>query len=159
MKKLISLFVVFFALVVVGQAQKGVIAFKETTFNFGKIEQGKPVTHVFEFTNKGADPIIVTNATASCGCTTPTYTKEPVMPNKVGSISATFNAGVMGPFNKPVTVFSNAEGGSVQVTLTGEVVAAAEPAAATQTAATPAAAPVPAAVKEAKKAIKKTTKK
>ena len=159
MKKSISLFVVFFAFAVVAQAQKGVIAFKETTFSFGKIAQGKPVTHVFEFVNKGTDPIVVTNATASCGCTTPTYTKEPVMPGKTGSISATFNAGVVGPFNKPVTVYSNAEGGSVQVTLTGEVLTSE-----IQTAATPAptaavAAPVPAAViKEVKKA-KKTTRK
>jgi len=67
--------------------------------------------------------VVLGNVAASCGCTTPEWTREPVMPNKKGTVKATFNAGVMGPFNKTVTVPSNAENGTLYLTLKGEVVA------------------------------------
>lgn len=102
-------------------AQKGVVKFKKSDHDFGKIEQNKPVTNVFEFTNSGTDPIVLGNVAASCGCTTPTWTKEPIMPGKTGTVTATFNAGAVGPFNKTVTVPSNAENGTIYLTLKGEV--------------------------------------
>ncbi|MFN8346024.1 MAG: DUF1573 domain-containing protein [Spirosomataceae bacterium] len=123
MKKAFSLFVAVLAFSAVSFAQKGVIKFAKNENDFGKIEQGKPVSYVFEFTNTGTDPIVLGNVAASCGCTTPEWTREPVLPNKKGTVKATFNAGVMGPFNKTVTVPSNAENGTVYLTLKGEVVA------------------------------------
>lgn len=133
MKTIFSFFVAFFVLVAVSYAQKGVMKFTKETHDFGKVEQGKPVTYVFEFKNTGTDPVVINDAQASCGCTKPTFSREPVMPGKTGSISATYNAAAQGPFNKSVTVTSNAEGGQTTLFLKGEVVAQKE----AQTAATP----------------------
>lgn len=146
MKKIFSLFVALFVFVAVSYAQKGVMKFAKETHDFGKVEQGKPVTHVFEFKNTGADPVVISNVQASCGCTTPAWTREPVMPGKTGTISATYNALAQGPFNKSVTVTSNAEAGQVVLYLKGEV--------ATQKVAETAAAPAAAAPKDKKKGTK-----
>ncbi|GAB4007761.1 DUF1573 domain-containing protein [Spirosoma sp. KCTC 42546] len=148
MKKIFSLFVALFVLVAVSYAQKGVLKFAKETHDFGKVEQGKPVTYVFEFKNTGTDPVVINDAQASCGCTKPSWTREPVMPGKTGTVSATFNAAAAGPFNKSVTVTSNAEAGQTVLYLKGEVVSAA---AAAETAAAPAAAP---AAKDKKKGTK-----
>ena len=146
MKTIFSLFVAFFVLVSVSYAQKGAMKFAKETHDFGKIEQGKPVTHVFEFKNTGTDPVVINDAQASCGCTKPSFSREPIMPGKAGSISATFNAASAGQFTKTVTVTSNAEGGQTVLYLKGEVVPQKE----TETAATPAPA--------VKTTTKKTTK-
>jgi len=122
MKVFVSALVLLLGLTTVSFAQKGVLKFKEETRNFGKVPQGTPVTHEFVFTNAGTDPIVLSNVTVSCGCTTPVWSKEPVMPGKTGSVKATFNAAAAGPFSKPVTVFSNTEGGSITLYLKGEVV-------------------------------------
>ena len=144
MKKTFSLFVALFVFVAVGYAQKGVLKFAQETHDFGKVEQGKPVTYVFEFKNTGSDPVVINDAQASCGCTKPNWTREPVMPGKTGTVSATFNAAAAGPFNKSVTVTSNAEAGQTVLYLKGEVVTQKE----ASTAATP----------EAPKDKKKSTK-
>lgn len=122
MKKAFSLFVALFALVAISYAQKGVTKFASETHDFGKIEQGKPATYTFEFKNTGTDPIIISDASASCGCTKPTFSREPIMPGKTGTVAATYNAAAMGPFNKSVTVTSNGESPSVVLYLKGEVV-------------------------------------
>lgn len=122
MKKFFSLFVAMFVFVAVSYAQKGTVKFTKETHDFGKVEQGKPVTYVFTFKNTGTDPVIISDAQASCGCTKPSWTKEPVMPGKTGSVSATYNAAAMGGFNKSVTVTSNAETPTVVLYLKGEVV-------------------------------------
>jgi hypothetical protein len=95
--------------------------------DFGKIKQGTPVTHEFKFTNTGKTPLIITNVQASCGCTTPSWTKEEVLPGGQGYIKATYNAAAMGAFNKTITVTANVESGFVQLTIKGEVVTAALP--------------------------------
>jgi hypothetical protein len=122
MKKFFAVLVVLMAVASVSFAQKGIMKFKEETHNFGKIEQNKPVTQEFVFTNTGTTPIVITNVSASCGCTTPSYTKDPVLPKQTGSIKATYNAAAMGTFNKSITVFSNAESPSLTLFLKGEVV-------------------------------------
>ncbi len=130
MKKFFLALVVLVSVASVSFAQKGVMKFKEETHNFGKIEQGKPVTQEFVFTNVGTEPIIISNVSASCGCTTPSYTKDPVLPKKTGTIKATYNAAAMGAFNKSITVFSNSESPTLTLFLKGEVVtkeAAAKP--------------------------------
>ena len=123
MKVFFSALVLLIGLTTVSFAQKGVLKFKEETHKFGKVPQGTPVTHEFTFVNAGTDPIVLSNVTVSCGCTTPVWSKAPVLPGKTGSVKATFNAAAAGPFNKPVTVFSNTEGGSITLYLNGEVVA------------------------------------
>lgn len=94
----------------------------ETTHNFGKIQQGKPVVAEFRFTNRGEAPLVITNAKGSCGCTGVEYPKAAVLPGKPGTIKATFNAASVGTFNKTVTVESNAAGGPVYLSIQGEVV-------------------------------------
>jgi hypothetical protein len=81
---------------------------KETEFNFGKIPQGKPVTHVFEVSNTGKTSFKLDNVQASCGCTTPVWNKEEVIaPGKTAIITVGYNAAAEGPFTKPVTITYN----------------------------------------------------
>ena len=122
MKTVLSLFVALFVFVSVSFAQNGVAAFAQEAHDFGKVEQGKPVTHMFTFKNTGTEPMVVLDAVASCGCTKPSWSKEPVAPGQTGQVSATFNAAGMGPFNKTVTVTTNAKTSTVYLTLKGEVV-------------------------------------
>lgn len=78
-------------------------------YDFGNITEGKSVTHEFIFTNVGARPLTITDAMASCGCTTPIWPKEPVMPGKQGKITVTYHsAGHAGPFIKNIFISSNA---------------------------------------------------
>jgi len=96
--------------------------FKEDSWDFGTIPMGTPVTHTFEYTSTGKNPVVVSQATASCGCTTPVWTKEPVPNGKTGSIAVTYNAAREGSFMKTVTVLSNT-GDPKYLTIKGTVVA------------------------------------
>lgn len=94
----------------------------EPRYEFGTINQGDIVEHVFTFRNTGTEPLVVTNVGVSCGCTTPEYTKDPVLPGKTGKITARFNStGKMGQQNKVLTVSSNNAAGDVMLTLAGTV--------------------------------------
>ena len=97
------------------------IKFKETTYNFGKIKQNVPVTHEFNFSNVSDKPIVIESATASCGCTTPTWPQTPVEKGKNDKITAGFNAAAPGSFTKPITVKIAGIDSPVQITITGEV--------------------------------------
>lgn len=103
------------------RADVAVPTFVAQSFDFGKIKQGTPVTHEFRFTNSGAVPMIITNVQASCGCTTPDWSKEPIAPGGEGFIKATYNAASLGAFNKTVTVTANVDNGFVQLSIKGEV--------------------------------------
>lgn len=93
---------------------------KETEYDFGKIPQGKPVTHVFEFTNTGTTPFSLDKVQASCGCTTPEWSKEVVAPGATSKITVGYNAQNEGPFAKPVTITYN--GNQVkQIIIKGDV--------------------------------------
>ena len=120
MKKLLLIPVFFLVAIGSGFAQ-GILKFKEETHNFGKIPQGVPVTTEFVFTNTGNAPVVLSEVKATCGCTTPDWTKTPVAPGKTGTIKATFNAAAAGPFNKSITVTSNAETPTIVLFLKGEV--------------------------------------
>jgi hypothetical protein len=104
------------------QADVAVFAWDNTTHDFGKVKQGVPVTHEFKFTNSGKVPLVITNVQPSCGCTTPEWTRDLVMPGGQGLIKATFNAASTGGFNKTVTVTANIETGFIQLTIKGEVI-------------------------------------
>lgn len=83
------------------------ISFKERSFNFGKIYEAKGrVSHTFTFSNKGRSPIIIERIAAGCGCTTYSYTKEPVAPGKEGNVAVSFDPQYrQGFFSKEVTIF------------------------------------------------------
>ncbi len=97
------------------------LAIKETLFDFGKIPQGRPVTHEFGISNPdGTDTLKIENVRASCGCTTPVWKHEPVAPNTASKITVGYNAYNEGPFEKTVTVIYN--GGQTKViTIKGTV--------------------------------------
>lgn len=119
-----SILLVCMAFTMAAMSQKAVINFNEKTHDFGKIneEDGK-VTHVFTFTNKGSGPLVVNRVQASCGCTTPTWTKEPIEPGKSGSITVTYNPeGRPNSFNKSITVSSNATEEQVTLAIKGDVI-------------------------------------
>ena len=98
------------------------IVFEEVKYDFGSVVQGGTVDHTFKFKNTGTAPLIISNIGVSCGCTTPEWTKAPVMPGKTGTIAAHFNStGKMGMQNKVLTIESNATAGSTTVSLVGEV--------------------------------------
>lgn len=99
------------------------IKFKELSFDFGKIKQGVPVTHDFVFSNILGQPVVIENASASCGCTTPTWPKPPVANGKSEKITAGFNAAAPGPFNKSIYVKVAGFDLPVELKITGEVVA------------------------------------
>ncbi|MEZ0484550.1 DUF1573 domain-containing protein [Fibrella aquatica] len=121
-----TLTLLFSALLVTGTVIAHTLAaafgWANTTYNFGKVKQGKPVTVSYTFTNKGEAPLLVTSAKGSCGCTGVDWPKEAVMPGATGQIKATFNAASLGAFSKSVYVESNADGGPVTLTFNGEVV-------------------------------------
>jgi hypothetical protein len=105
----------------VAPADVAIMTWDAQAHDFGKIKQGVPVTHEFKFTNTGKVPLIITNVSASCGCTTPSWTKDPVPPGQSGSVKATFSAGAIGAFDKSVTVTANIEPGFIQLKIKGEV--------------------------------------
>ena len=99
------------------------IKFKEEAHEFGTIVEGPQATYDFHFKNEGKEPLVLSNVRASCGCTVPTWPKEPVLPGKESVITATYNTqGRVGKFTKTITVESNADGGNKVVTITGEVI-------------------------------------
>jgi hypothetical protein len=106
MRKSLLFIVILFPFWVFSQPN---ISFINETHDFGEVVEGKVATHEFVFTNTGNAPLIIQNVQASCGCTSPFWTKEPVMPGKTGTIKASYNsAGRPGPFTKSLTITSNA---------------------------------------------------
>lgn len=105
-------------------AQKPVISFDVKEHDFGKInEKDGSVTYVFNFTNKGNAPLVVSKVQASCGCTTPTWTKEPIEEGKKGAITVTYNtANRPGMFTKTITVYSNDALEQTVLIIKGEVI-------------------------------------
>lgn len=103
-------------------AGKGPMAtFDKTEVDYGKIEQGSEPLRVFTFKNTGTEPLIISNAQGSCGCTVPTYPKEPIMPGQSSKIEVRYDTQRIGGFTKSVTLTTN-EANSIRVlTIKGEV--------------------------------------
>ncbi|MGB0522828.1 MAG: DUF1573 domain-containing protein [Flammeovirgaceae bacterium] len=110
-----------FALINTGYAQKK-IQFDKTAHEFSKIMEGEQAEATFTFTNTGKEPITLVNVKASCGCTTPSWTKTPVLPGKTGIVKALYNSqGRPGPFNKTITVNTDGEPQYVVLRISGMV--------------------------------------
>jgi hypothetical protein len=111
---------------VFAQAKKAedVVKFKELAYDFGKIKQGTPVSHEFEFTNISTSPVIIESAVPSCGCTTPVKPEGAIAKGKDDKITAGFNAANAGPFNKSITIKVAGVDLPVQLKITGEVLTA-----------------------------------
>jgi hypothetical protein len=109
------------------------IKFNAEKYDFGKIKQGVPVTTFFTVTNTSDKPVVIESATASCGCTTPEYSREPIPAGATSKIKVGYNAASIGRFDKPVTVKLAGIPDSKVVMITGEVVDAASVEATTKT--------------------------
>lgn len=94
---------------------------KETEFDFSKIPQGKPVYHYFEIINTGKSPLKLDNVQASCGCTTPEWSKDPIPSGGNTRIKIGFNAATEGAFEKYITVYYNNSTQNKQIKIKGFV--------------------------------------
>lgn len=123
MKKILLLSAMFLVSIAFYAQGTASIVFSENLHDFGTIaEENGNVTYDFKFTNNGDAPLVVSRVTASCGCTTPDWSKEPIAPGKTGFIKVTYGAkGRPGQFAKTITVFSNAKDGNVILTIKGTV--------------------------------------
>ncbi|HLZ88359.1 MAG TPA: DUF1573 domain-containing protein [Puia sp.] len=97
-----------------------VLQVKENSHNFGKIPQGRPATTTFEIVNTGSTPLKLDNVQASCGCTTPVWSRDPIEAGATAKIIVGYNAYAEGPFTKTVTVVYNTNMTRL-LTISGEV--------------------------------------
>ena len=102
---------------------EAVIEFEEETFDFGEIKQGEKVVHTFWFKNTGTADLLIAEVVPSCGCTIPTYDKNPIAPDEKGKIKVRFNSsGRNGMQYKTIKVNSNAENGNITLSFKATIV-------------------------------------
>lgn len=97
------------------------IAFETDVLDYGTIEHNADGNRVFKFKNTGKEPLIITNCVGSCGCTVPTWPKEPIMPGTTSEIKVKYDTQRVGPFEKTITVSSNAKTASKTLKIKGTV--------------------------------------
>lgn len=136
MKKVLSVLMLLTMIVAVGysqveettatqeveEAQAGPkMVFETETVDYGTIEQGSDPYRYFKFENTGTEPLIITHAKGSCGCTVPTYPKEPIAPGETSEIKVRYDTNRLGRFTKRVTLTTNAGDAKQMLTIKGEV--------------------------------------
>ena len=129
MKKLIlSLSALFFVGMLSAQTaevktddNKAGITFASLEHNYGTIEYDANGTCEFEFTNTGKEALTLVNVQASCGCTAPEWSKEPIKPKEKGKITVKYNTKIPGVFQKQIRVYTNANPNPIVLTIKGEV--------------------------------------
>ncbi|WPO91552.1 DUF1573 domain-containing protein [Chryseobacterium sp. HR92] len=98
------------------------VALSENSFDFGKIKKGDKVEHVYEITNTGKNPLIISEVKPGCGCTAPDFTKEPIMPGKKGKVTLHFDSSSFdGNVQKYADVFANVEKAPIRLTFTANI--------------------------------------
>lgn len=126
MKKILVLMVLALGMTY-AYAQKGPeIKFETTSHDFGTFSENDPiVSYEFAFENTGDAPLVIHQAVASCGCTVPDYTKEPILPGKKGTIKVTYNGTgrYPGHFKKSITLRTNAKPETMRLNIEGEMTA------------------------------------
>lgn len=99
-----------------------VFTFEKDNHEFGVIQQGEKVTYAFKFKNTGGAPLVISSASASCGCTVPEYTKSPVQPGEEGFITVTFDSeGKTGMTSKTVTLIANTIPNTKVLTISADI--------------------------------------
>lgn len=119
MKKLVLIAVI--ALVSFAANAQAKITFKSDTVDYGEIAKGSDGVRVFEFTNTGDAPLIVSDVKSSCGCTVPKKPEGPVAAGASGKIEVKYDTNRVGPIRKTVTVYSNADEPIKALKIKGEV--------------------------------------
>ena len=98
------------------------MTFEELTFDFGTVTEGEKVSHTYNFTNTGSEPLVVSDAKGSCGCTVPKWPREPIAPGASSQITVEFNSkGKKGQRNQKVTLTANTNPPQTFLSLTGTV--------------------------------------
>jgi len=122
MKHLITiLFIGLISLSIDAQDKVAKIEFKTDVIDYGTIEKGADGVRVFEFTNTGDAPLIISKVSSTCGCTIPKKPEEPIMPGQVGEIEVKYDTNRVSPIRKTITVISNADTPTVALKIKGEV--------------------------------------
>lgn len=104
------------------EAKLPVFEFSESTHDFGTLSSGDQVTHTFEFTNTGNADLVITQVKPSCGCTSPSWSKDPVKPGDKGKIEVGFNStGMAGQVTKTITILANTQPTTKVLTISAEV--------------------------------------
>ncbi|MGB1242228.1 MAG: DUF1573 domain-containing protein [Chitinophagales bacterium] len=110
------------ALLETGNIPKTMMSFASMTHDFGTIEEGDKVSHVFTFTNSGDEPLIISDVKSSCGCTSKEWPKEPVAPGAESQITVEFNSkGKPGKQTKSITVNANTDPNPIRLTIKANV--------------------------------------
>lgn len=102
-------------------AEGPAMVFEADAIDYGVIEQGADPYRIFNFTNAGTEPLVIKHAKGSCGCTVPTYPKEPILPGESGEIKVRYDTNRLGKFTKKVTLTTNVGEEKKVLTISGEV--------------------------------------
>ena len=125
MKRILFLLIVLFTtgLVSAQQREASITVVGDAVHDFGDIKESDgAVSHIFTVLNNGELPLVISRAIASCGCTQPVYTQEPIAPGKTGEVKATFDpSGQRGPFSKTIALYSNGKNGNYILTIKGDI--------------------------------------
>ncbi|SEM27028.1 Protein of unknown function [Maribacter orientalis] len=122
MKKIVLvLFIGLLGLSLTAQDAAAKIEFKSETVDYGEIAKGSDGIRVFEFTNTGTAPLIISKVSSSCGCTIPKKPEDPILPGKTGEIQVKYDTNRVGPIRKAITVISNADTPTKVLKIKGEV--------------------------------------
>lgn len=98
------------------------LALSEANFDFGKLKKGDHVEHIYEVTNTGTNPLIISQVKPGCGCTVPDYTKDPILPGQKGKITLKFDStNFDGLVNKQAEVYANVEKAPIVLTFSADV--------------------------------------
>ncbi|UTW64708.1 DUF1573 domain-containing protein [bacterium SCSIO 12741] len=100
------------------------VEFEKEVHDFGELVQGDPAVYEFVFTNTGNEPLIISNSRGSCGCTVPSWPREPIAPGKSSTIRVKYDSNRIGPINKSVTITCNAtniNNGSIVIRIKGNI--------------------------------------
>jgi hypothetical protein len=98
------------------------VALSENNFDFGKVKKGEKVQHIYEITNTGKNPLVISEVKPGCGCTVPDFTKEPILPGKKGNITLHFDSSSFdGNVQKYADVFANVDKAPIKLTFTANI--------------------------------------
>lgn len=123
MKKIITYLVISLVSFSINAQEKiAKIEFKSDTIDYGTIEKGANGLRVFEFTNTGNAPLIISKVSSTCGCTVPSWTREAVLPGGKGKVQVKYDTNRVNPIRKTITVISNAETPTVALKIKGKVI-------------------------------------
>ncbi len=123
MKKLIAILcIAFLSIGAMAQQKIAKIEFKTDVIDYGTIDKGSDGVRVFEFTNTGNAPLIISNVKSTCGCTVPKKPKGPILPGETGEIEVKYDTKRVNPIRKTITVLSNAETPTVALKIKGLVI-------------------------------------